>query len=173
MVWTYLHRNRNLPLYLIMSAHPYTLPAPETPAQAAVRAVLYACIAEFYRLANFHKQQYIAFWNNPQVTPNQFCEVIGSRGQEWLTDAAASANHIGALATRYNIPLADVLPPEFSVPRLAFTFLSGGRIAVVEVEGKDAWGNPIPDYTPPEDVPEDSSEIPNDGWVEPEPYPAE
>ena len=45
---------------------------------------------------------------------------------------------------RHNIPLAAVLPPEFSVPRLAFTFLSGGRIAVVEVEGKDAWGNAIP-----------------------------
>ncbi len=144
MVWPYLHRYRNLPLYLIMSTHPYTLPAPETTAQAAVRAALNACISEFYRLANFHKQQYIAFWNNPRVTPNQFCEVIGAKGQQWLTDAAASANHIGALAARYNIPLAAVLPPEFSVPRLAFTFLSGGRIAVVEVEGKDAWGNAIP-----------------------------
>ena len=150
MVWDYLHGLRNLSLYLIMSAHPYTLPAPETTAQAAVRAVLAACIVEFYRLANFHKQQYAAFWSNPQVTPNQFCEALGARGQQWLTDAAASANHIGALATRYSIPLADVLPPEFSVPRLAFTFLSGGRIAVVEVEGKDAWGNAIPEPEPAE-----------------------
>ena len=148
MVWPYLHSNRNLSLYLIMSAHPYTLPAPETTAQAAVRAVLAACIVEFYRLANFHKEQYRAFWSNPQVTPNQFCEALGSKGQQWLTDAAASAEHIGALANRYNIPLAAVLPPEFSVPRLAFTFLSGGRIAVVEVEGKDAWGNAIPEPEP-------------------------
>jgi hypothetical protein len=124
------------------------LPAPETTAQAAVRAVLAACIVEFHRLANFHKQQYIAFWSNPQVTPNQFCEALGARGQQWLTDAAASAEHIGALANRYNIPLADVLPPEFSVPRLAFAFLSGGRIAVVEVESKDAWGNAIPEPEP-------------------------
>jgi hypothetical protein len=152
-----------------MSAHPYQLPPLETPAQAAVRAVLDACISEFHRIANFHKQQYIAFWNNPQVTPNQFCEVLGSNGQQWLIDAAASAEHIAALATRYNIPLADVLPPEFSVPRLAFTFLSGGRIAVVEVEGKDAWGRVIPDYTEPEPAP-DEDVAPNDGWTgEPEP----
>ena len=135
-----------------MITHPYQLPSPETAAQSAVRDVLKDCISEFYRIANFHKQQYIAFWNNPQVTPNEFCEALGSRGQQWLTDAASSADHIVALAGRYNIPLADVLPPEFSVPRLAFTFLSEGRIAVVEVEGKDPWGRVIPE-TEPEDEP--------------------
>jgi hypothetical protein len=113
-----------------------------------VRNALRDCINEFYRIANFHKRQYIGFWNDKRITPNQFCEALGANGQQWLTDAAASANHIGALATRYNIPLAAVLPPEFSVPRLAFTFLSGGRIAVVEVEGKDAWGNVIPEPEP-------------------------
>lgn len=127
-----------------MSTHPYQLTPLETPAQAAVRAALDACISEFYRIANFHKLQFTAFWNNPQVTPNEFCVTLGSHGQQWLTDAKASADYIVALATKYNIPIADVLPPEFSVPRLAFEFLSDGRIAVVEVEGLDAWGRPIP-----------------------------
>ena len=127
-----------------MNTHPYQLPPAETPAQSAARDALQACITEFYRIANFHKEQYIRFWNNPQVSPKEFCKALGERGQEWLIDAATSKDYIVALAARYKLPIEDVLPPEFSAPRLSFEFLPDGHISVVEVEGLDAWGRPIP-----------------------------
>jgi hypothetical protein len=89
-----------------------------------------------------HKARFREFWQSTN-TPAEICEELGDQGQKYLACAAESVEHIARLAAIHGKTLVEVIPPEHFVPPLAFTFLSEGRIAVVEVEGLDAWGRPI------------------------------
>ncbi len=82
------------------------------PATLIATSLLAAANHESDRRIHFHKSCFDTVWRNPDASPADIIEALGSNAVTYFQAASESVRHIAEIAALSGIPLDDLLSPE-------------------------------------------------------------
>jgi hypothetical protein len=106
---------------------------PDTAIPAAKRiasGLMESIEREALRRSGEHSDQWRAFWESPEATPQQIADEMGTQASLFFAIAAANIGHIDQIARLIGQTAADILPVEHLSAKRAVTFNQDGTVTI-------------------------------------------
>lgn len=87
---------------------------------------------EALRRSGEHSDQWRAFWESTEATPQQIADEMGSQAALFFQIAAANIGHIDQIARLIGQTAADILPVEHLSAKREVTFHSDGTVTIAD-----------------------------------------